>query len=472
MPGRFLSLFKPISRFTFEVKKPERRTSFTNKLLWTFMTLLIYYLMSEIPLYGIPVRGLRDPLVAARVIFASRHGTLMELGIGPIVTGGLILQLLVGSKLIECDLSDPEDRALYTAATRFMSIFMTVFQCLVYILGRVWGPLTLEANILVFFQLLSAGIILILLDEVVQKWGLGSGISLFILAGVAREIWWFGFSPFPGIAQDGKLYGALPAFIEGLVKGEDFSTAFLRTGNLPNMVGFISTVVAFLVIIYLEGIRVEIPISYAGYRGFRARFPLKLLYVSVIPVIFASALLANIYVMLRLLWSNFNPANQDFWFNFLAQFDPETMDPLKGSLAYYVSSPRSLQYAAEDPIRAVVYVAIFVLLCVMFSIMWIEVGGMGPRDVAEQLIDAGIQIPGRRRTVKSIERLMKRYIPTVSILGGAIIGLIAAVSDLFNVFGSGTGVLLSVDIAYQYYQLLVRERVAEMYPVLRPLLEK
>jgi len=97
---------------------------------------------------------------------------------------------------------------------------------------------------------------------------------------------------------------------------------------------------------------------------------------------------------------------------------------------------------------------------------------MGPRDVAEQLIDAGIQIPGRRRTVKSIERLMKRYIPTVSILGGAIIGLIAAVSDLFNVFGSGTGVLLSVDIAYQYYQLLVRERVAEMYPVLRPLLEK
>lgn len=473
MAGRFLNLFKPVSKLTLEVRKPDKRISFTHRLIWTSLALLIYYLMSEIPLYGIPVGGLEDPLVAARVIFASAHGTLMELGIGPIVTGGLILQLLVGSRLIECDLSNPEDRALYTTATRFMSLLMTIFQTLVYIIGGVWGRLSFEANILVFFQLLAAGVVIILLDEMVQKWGLGSGISLFILAGVAREIWWFGLSPLPGLAGDGKVYGALPAFIEGLIKGEDFFTAFLRTGDLPNMVGFLSTIAVFLVIIYLEGIRVEIPVSYARFRGFRARFPLKLLYVSVIPVIFASALIANVFVGLRLLWSRFNPQNQDYWLNLLAMFDPtDPTKPMRGSFAYYMMSPRGLQQTIEDPIRALIYVSMFVLFCVAFSVLWMEVGGMGPRDVAEQLIGAGIQIPGRRRTIKSVEAVMRRYIPTISILGGAIIGLIASAADLFNVFGSGTGVLLSVGIAYQYYQLLVRERITELYPALKPLLER
>jgi preprotein translocase SecY subunit len=474
MPGKFLNFFRPFSRLMFEVKKPERKVSFSSKLLWTFLALLIYYVMSETPLYGIAYRGLYDPLIAARVIFASTHGTLMELGIGPIVTGGLILQLLVGSGIVECDLSNPEDRVLYTTANRFMSILMTIFQAIVYILGGVYGSLSIEAGILVFVQLLAAGIIVILLDEMVQKWGLGSGISLFILAGVAKQIWWFGFSPLPGIANDGKLFGALPAFIEGLIKGEDIVKAFVRSGteNPPNMIGFISTVITFLVIIYLEGVRIEIPISYARFRGFRARFPLKLLYVSVIPVIFTSALIANIFVGLRFIWARFNSSNQNLWLNIMAQFDPETMEPLKGCIAYYLTSPRNLTLAMEDPIRTIVYIAVFVSLCIVFSIMWIEVGGMGPKNVAEQLIDAGVQIPGRRRTVKSVESVMSKYIPVVAILGGALIGLIAVVSDLFNVFGSGTGVLLSVDIAYQYYQLLVQERVVEMYPALRPILEK
>ncbi|HDM45036.1 MAG TPA: preprotein translocase subunit SecY, partial [Candidatus Bathyarchaeota archaeon] len=53
--------------------------------------------MGEIPLYGIG-RGGVDPFMYLRVIFASRRGTLLELGIGPIVTAGLILQLLAGAR--------------------------------------------------------------------------------------------------------------------------------------------------------------------------------------------------------------------------------------------------------------------------------------------------------------------------------------------------------------------------------------
>jgi len=66
--------------------------------------------------------------------------------------------------------------------------------------------------------------------------------------------------------------------------------------------------------------------------------------------------------------------------------------------------------------------------------------------------------------------ILKRYIPVVAVLGGVIVGLIASVADFFGVFGSGMGVLLSVGILYQYYQLLMQERVAEMYPALRGLL--
>ena len=75
-----------------------------------------------------------------------------------------------------------------------------------------------------------------------------------------------------------------------------------------------------------------------------------------------------------------------------------------------------------------------------------------------------MQVPGFRRSSKSIEIILKRYIPVVTVLGGAIIGLIASVAGFFGVFGTGMGILLAVGILYQYYQLLVQEQVAEMYP--------
>jgi len=91
---RFLDIFKPISRVIPEVKPPERKVSFQNRLIWTVLALLIYFVMSEVPLYGIPITSSGDTYTAYRVIFASTRGTLMELGIGPIVTAGLIIQLL------------------------------------------------------------------------------------------------------------------------------------------------------------------------------------------------------------------------------------------------------------------------------------------------------------------------------------------------------------------------------------------
>jgi len=189
MPGRFLNVFKPIAVLMPEVKAPERKVGFGEKLFWTAIVLVIYLIMTEIPIYGIELSGTSDPLLYLRVLFASNRGTLMELGIQPIVTAGLILQLLAGSGIINVDFSNQEDRAVFTSITKFFSILMTIFLASAYLFGGVYGPIGLESSLYIFIQLIAAGLVVMLLDELLQKgWGLGSGISLFILAGVAQKI--------------------------------------------------------------------------------------------------------------------------------------------------------------------------------------------------------------------------------------------------------------------------------------------
>jgi len=470
MAGRFLSLFKPIARIIPEIKAPERRVRFNEKLFWTALVLIVYLVMSEVPLYGINPQQAPE-LTALRVIFASNRGTLMELGIGPIVTAGLILQLLVGSAMIECDMSNPEDRGLFTTASKVLSVVLTGVQASAYIIGGMYGSLPGPQAIIVFLQLLAAGLIVMLLDELIQKgWGFGSGISLFIMAGVAQNVFWQSFSPASGL-----FVGALSYVLSG---AESLTWWIVGGGAYPSLVGFIATIAAFLVIIYMEGVRVELPLSYAGYRGFRSRYPIKLLYVSNLPVIFASALFANVYFFSQLFWSmNGQPRpGQNFWLDLLGQYDwvlppgggERRLQPV-GGLVYYVTSPQGITNVIAEPLKAFGYLAILLAFCVIFSLTWLEVGGLGPSTVAKQLVDAGMQIPGYRRSGRAIESVLKRYIPAVTVLGGIIVGLIAGVSDFFGVFGSGTGILLSVGILYQYYEILMRERAAEMYPAFRKL---
>jgi preprotein translocase SecY subunit len=468
MAGRFLNLFKPIARVIPEIKAPERRVRFNEKIFWTAIVLVIYLIMSEVPLYGIPATT-QESFSALRIIWASHRGTLMELGIGPIVTAGLILQLLVGSGMIECDMSRPEDRALFTTASKVFSIILTGVQAFAYMVSGMYSVPSGAVAMIVFLQLLASGIILLLMDELVQKgWGLGSGISLFIMAGVAQQIIWQCFNP-----PTGLFVGALTLVLTGQ---QTLTWWIVGGGAYPSLIGFIATIAAFLIIIYMEGVRVELPLSYAGYKGYRSRYPIKLLYVSNLPVIFASALFANIYLFSQLFWSmNGQPSpGRNFWLDLLGQFqwtgeNNQQLEPI-GGLVYYVTPPHSLANALERPDRAFGYMGILIVFSVIFSLTWLEVGGLGPSTVAKQLVDAGMQIPGYRRSGKAVESILKRYIPTVTILGGIVVGLIAAVSDFFGVFGSGMGILLSVGIIYQYYELLMQERAAEMYPAFRRLL--
>ncbi len=476
MAGRFLGLFKPIGRILPEIKKPERKVSFNEKIFWTALVLIIFLIMTQIPLYGV-AKSAEDQFGALRVIFASNRGTLMELGIGPIVTAGLILQLLAGSSIIKCDMSNSEDRGLFTIASKVFSILLTGIQAGAYIISGMYGSLSGPVIIVIFLQLIAAGIIVMLMDELVQKgWGLGSGISLFIMAGVAQTIIWDSFSPANGL---------FVASLSNLTGGHDtvFNWVFGQAnGVYPSLLGFIATIVVFSVVIYLNGVRIELPMSYAGYKGFRSKYPIKLLYVSNLPVIFASALFANVYFFTQLLWNQFNrpPPGTNLFFQIIGDFNQTTSTSASGAtstnvspvggLAYFVTAPQNIQQVFSDPLRAAGYLGIVIAFCAVFSLIWLEVGGLGPAKVAKQLMDSGMQIPGYRRSGRPIEAVLKRYIPVVTVLGGIIVGLIAGLSDFFGAFGTGTGILLSVGIIYQYYELLMRERAAEMFPAFRRIL--
>ena len=483
MAGRFLSLFKPIARALPEIKAPERRVRFNEKIFWTALVLVIFLVMSEVPLYGASSSALGQ-LTSLRVIFASTRGTLMELGIGPIVTGGLILQLLIGSDMIEADMNNPEDRGLFTTANKVFAIALTGIQASAYIIGGMYGPLTGTAAILIFLQLLASGVMVLLMDELVQKgWGFGSGISLFIMAGVAQKVFLNCFYASPAVDGFGSS-GVFVALAQTLAGGKNALGIIARLPataqdtQYPSIVGFLTTVGAFLVVIYMEGVRVELPLSYAGYKGYRSKYPIKLLYVSNLPVIFASALFANVYFFSEIFWNSYNSNNNNFWLNLLGQFarytpqvpagqTAQTQIIPSGGLVYYVTAPRNFLQIMGDPGQALGYLGILIVFCVVFSLTWLEVGGLGASTVAQQLVDSGMQIPGYRRSGKAIEAILKRYIPVVTVIGGVIVGIIAGIGDFFGVFGSGMGILLSVGIIYQYYETLMQERATEMYPAFR-----
>src|SRR5881628_933232 len=461
-------VIKAVSAYVPQVPKPKKKISLTEKFVWTGIALFAYLIMGQIPLYGVTGAPEFDFLQFARVIFAAQQGTLMELGIGPIVTAGLLMQLLKGSELIKLNFKDPDDRSLFTSATKIVTIIVIIAEGSLYGVS-VYGHLLASPALIpiLIAQLVGSSIVLMYLDELVQKGlGLGSGISLFIMAGVAQGILWSVFSPVP--AQDGPV-GLLPYLIDSATHG-DLSHALFRSGQLPSIFGLIVTSLVLLALVYTQGIHVDIPIVSTKYRGFTAVYPIKLLYTSNIPVILASALLANAIFIGQMLWANYNPENANPFFNYIFQFDPQSSQSPTGGILYYITAPRTFEHALQDPIRTFIYIIFWTGIVTVFGRLWVELGGLSPKSAAKNLLDADVQVPGFRRTQSSVQTLLNKYIPAVTIAGGIIIGLLAAVSNVLSVFGTGIGILLMVDILVNYYNLLVREQVDTHMPKLAALL--
>src|SRR6185295_5164250 len=176
------SVIKKVSAYIPQVEKPKKKITLTEKFVWSGIALFAYLVMGQIPLYGVTSAPQFDFLQFARVIFAAQQGTLLELGIGPIVTAGLLMQLLKGSDLIKLNFKNPDDRSLFTSATKIVTIIVIIAEGSLYGVSVYGGLLSHPSLIPVLIgQLIGASIVVMYLDELIQKgWGLGSGISLFI----------------------------------------------------------------------------------------------------------------------------------------------------------------------------------------------------------------------------------------------------------------------------------------------------
>eukprot|EP00002_Diphylleia_rotans_P005231 TRINITY_DN14345_c0_g1_i1.p1 TRINITY_DN14345_c0_g1~~TRINITY_DN14345_c0_g1_i1.p1 ORF type:complete len:470 (+),score=89.06 TRINITY_DN14345_c0_g1_i1:92-1501(+) len=463
---RFLDTVRPFLFLLPEVQQPDRRIPFREKMLWTAATLFIFLVCCQVPLYGIKKDESSDPFYWLRVILASNRGTLMELGISPIVTSGMIMQLLAGAKLIEVDQGLKEDRILFNGAQKLFGIIVTIGEAVAYVLSGMYGDVKdLGAGnaILIILQLFAAGIVVLVLDELLQKgYGLGSGISLFIATNICETIIWKAFSP-TTYGQGGRtdFEGALIALFHLLItrpnKIAALREAFYRS-HLPNVTNLLATFVVFVVVIYFQGFRVDLPVKNERQRGAAGTYPIKLFYTSNMPIILQTALVSNLYFISQLLYKKFS---DNFLIRLLGVWkvgeNSNQSYPVSG-LAYYVSPPQSFAAIVNDPFHTLFYITFILSACAFFSKLWIEMSGSSSRDVARQLRDQNMTLTGYRST--SLERELDRYIPIAATFGGLCIGALSVFADFMGAIGSGTGILLAVTIIFQYFEAFTKEQAS------------
>ena len=447
-----LEVLEPIFKFIPEVKSPVHREDFNEKLKWTALVLVLYFILTQIPLYGLSPAAI-DQFAQLRAVMAGSFGSMLTLGIGPIVTASIVLQLLVGSNLLELDLSSHKDKSHFQATQKVLSIVFTVFEASVLVLTGNLLPLDNSYTLLLIAQLVIGALVIIYLDEVVSKWGFGSGIGLFIAAGVCQTIIVGSFNFLPG--ADGLLAGKIPGFIQSIMMGAP---------NYALLIPLIATVIVFLVVLYGESMRVEIPISHGSVRGHGrvrgavGKYPLKFVYSSNMPVILTSALLVNVTLFANIF--------QKIGFPIFGHIEKGVATD---GLAWLLSTPNLTMFITE-PIHVLVYAVFFIISCMLFSYLWVEISGLNAKKISEQLYNSGIQIPGFRSSKRQLYKILKKYIPALTIISGIYVGLIAFLADLTGALGGGTGVLLTVGIIHKLYEEMAEEQLMSSNPLLRKFL--
>lgn len=443
---------QPIYSLIPQVTAPVHRLSFRDKLKWTGVILILYFFLGQIDLFGLSPTAV-DQFASLRAVLAGDFGSIITLGIGPIVTASIILQLLVGGKIIKLDLSKHEDKAVFQGTQKLLAILFTLFEAAVLVFANALPPAvqndpSLQAILIA--QVTIGGILIIFLDEIVSKWGFGSGVGLFIVASVSQGIMVQSFNFLSSPTSPGVPAGYIPQFIYFLTTG---------TPDLSLLIPVFTAIIVFLVVVYAESMRIEIPLSYGGVKGARGKYPLRFIYASNMPVILTSALLMQVP-----LWASLF---QRLGFPILGTIS--NGQAISG-LAYYLATPTSLSVVFTDPLKLLFYGVVFIGSCIVFAWLWVELSGIGPKQVAKQLHQMGMQIPGQRSSRAHFERILQRYIPGITVLGGAFVGLLAFGADLTGAVGGGTGILLTVGIVYRLYEEIAQEQLMDMHPMLRKFL--
>ena len=437
-----------------EVRKPvEKKLGFNVKLKWTLIILIGFFVLANISLYGLADSALSRFEYLA-ILLGTDFGSIISLGIGPIVMASIILQLLSGVQIIKIDMKTEEGKKFYSGLNKLLAFFFVIFEAIVFVLMK-----GLEAipgmEGMVILQLCIGGFLFFFLDEVVQKYGFGSGVSLFIAAGIG---WRLFAQLFQFLGPQGRIdiSGRVLVLIKSFIDGD-------ATGAALALFAILVTATLFLIVVWAQSLKVEIPLAYDRVRGYGVKWPLPFFYAGVIPVILVSALTANLQLFGSLLQNTLGRAT------ILGGFANGV--PYSG-LAFWIHYTPWLNLLITGSFtmryfwQGLGHILFYVSFSIIFSFFWVATANMDAASQAKNIMGSGLSIPGFRRDERVLETILKRYVGPLTILGGAAIGLLASVADLSGALVGGTAILLVVMILYQFYQNIAQQHAVDMNPAL------
>jgi len=482
-----IDMLHNLAKYLPEVKAPEAAPSTKDRLIWTGIALILYFMMYETTAFGVNMSTAGVDFL--QTITASRTGSILTAGIGPIVLASIFLQLFVGAGILNLNLKDKNDKQKFLEVQKILAIILAVVEGFIFVyfsklpLVAIAGINPAMVMALVVAQIALGSVAVLYLDEVVTKYGLGSGISLFIAAGVS-------FAVILGVMN-------LIAGPTGVVSIMSEGGAESLSNSLLALMPFLFTIVVFLAVVYAESLKVEIPIAFERVRGMVPKLPLKFFYVSNIPVIFASALIINVQLfagaaLVDQYWvkSTSAPTN-----DVLAgySFEKHGILPvigyvdntghLRDGILYmftpvygegkstiehwnFITSTPTPLFHIPEYVHALIYILMLSVISVLFGMFWVEISNMDAKSVAGQLSDSGIQIPGFRRDPRMLEQILNKHIFPLTVMGSFCVGLLAGLADLTGALGTGTGILLSVGILHRMYEQLEQMQAFDLYPTL------
>ncbi len=449
-----------------EVKKPvEKRLSFNVKLKWTLFVLLGFFILANISLYGVST-GFLERFEFLEIILGTDFGSIISLGIGPIVMASIILQLLVGAGILNIDTKTEEGKKQFQGLQKLSVLFFILFEAFVYVL---MGGIEASPGYtgIVIFQLVLGGLAIMLMDEVSSKWGFGSGVSLFIVAGVA---WRLFVGLFQFIGTQGEI--CLTDFANTPCTGKIFVIIQSIINPAPTelysaILTILFTIIIFLIVVWAQSLKIEIPLTYERLRGYSVKWPIQFFYASVIPVILVSALAANIQLFGGLL---------ENWLGHPTFLGGFSQGRAISGVAFWLDSTNIVEslirgsFSSILLLQGLVHLLFYMAFSAIFAVFWVKTSGIDEASQAKNILSSGLQIPGFRKDPRVLEAILKRYIMPLTIMGGLAIGALAALANMLGALTSGTAILLAVMIIYQLYTNIANQHAVDMHPAMKKLM--
>ena len=399
-----------------------------SRVLYTLGALFIFSLGNAITVPG--MSAITENLGFLELLNAMSGGGLKQfsifaLGVMPYITASILLQVLqmdlMGITYFqELKEMGEEGRRKINQINRYLGIGFALIEGYIYsimFMGKTATPLEYVEISLI----LTAGtaFLLYLGDQITNK-GLGNGISLIIMAGIVNTMPRMMIEAFNALAING-------------------SNTFL---GILSFVIFILLYIGIIVgVIYVQEAERRIPIQYSNrstgtYKANTSFLPLRINSAGVMPVIFASAVLAI----------------------------PTTLTYIIKNESFKLFVDKYL--STQTPVGFIVYI----LLIIAFTYGYTYLAAVNPEDISKNLNKQNGYIPGIRpgtETTKYVSKVLSR----ITFMGAIFIAIIAAIPILFSwisdmpsiVTLGGTSILIVVGVLLETYKQLESSVASRAY---------